>query len=142
MRLLLILGVILGSLLVQLYDQYDLKLEKVHLIGHSLGAHIAGFAGKEFTKRTSQKLPRITSLDPAGPLFNAYSQNKDERLSDEDAEMVDVLYTDIGLMGYKGGCMGTVEFLANGGRALQPGCGLPDLREIIQGNQESGVYTF
>lgn len=36
-------------------------------IGFSLGAHIAGIAGKHLQ---SGKLPKIVGLDPAGPLFD------------------------------------------------------------------------
>jgi hypothetical protein len=36
---------------------------RTHCIGHSLGAHACGFAGKEI------KLKRITGLDPAGKLI-------------------------------------------------------------------------
>jgi pimeloyl-ACP methyl ester carboxylesterase len=49
---------------------------QVHCIGHSLGAHVCGFAGK------ITKFKRITGLDPAGPFFSG----KIERLNSSDAE--------------------------------------------------------
>lgn len=40
-------------------------LEKIHIMGHSLGAHIVGAAGRQFQDETGQFLPRITGFDPA-----------------------------------------------------------------------------
>lgn len=35
----------------------------IYFIGHSLGAHIAGAAGRHFTSLTNQLIPRITGMD-------------------------------------------------------------------------------
>ena len=43
----------------------SLTLDNVHLIGHSLGSHIAGYVGKNLTG----SIGRITGLDPAEPYF-------------------------------------------------------------------------
>ncbi|KOB66442.1 putative lipase, partial [Operophtera brumata] len=43
---------------------------KISLIGHSLGSHIAGTAGKQVYQLTGKLLGRITALDPAGPCFH------------------------------------------------------------------------
>lgn len=48
------------------------------IIGHSLGAHACGFAGKKY------KFARITGLDPAGPGFKG--QPKEKRLDIDDAK--------------------------------------------------------
>ena len=61
---------------------------KTYAIGHSLGSHVAGIAG-----RNSQgKLDRITGLDPAGPCFE--NRNQENRLVRSDAKFVDVIHTD------------------------------------------------
>ncbi|ENN73869.1 hypothetical protein YQE_09523, partial [Dendroctonus ponderosae] len=73
-----------------------LKLENLHVIGLSLGGQIAGLTG-QYVK--SGKLPRITALDPAGPLFN--NNPIDERLDPSDAEFVDVIYVNSGVFGMK-----------------------------------------
>jgi pimeloyl-ACP methyl ester carboxylesterase len=57
--------------------------KKIYCIGHSLGAHACGFAGKGLT------FARITGLDPAGPLFRLAKES--DRLARTDAEYVFLL---------------------------------------------------
>jgi hypothetical protein len=47
---------------------------KVHLVGHSLGAHVMGVAGYEIqmSNKSLGSVDRISGLDPAG-LFSAIS---------------------------------------------------------------------
>lgn len=85
-----------------------------------MGAQIAGFAGKTLTKSfPTKKIARISGLDPAGNLFNGKPES--ERLSKEDAVMVDVTHTDGTMLGYLKPDF-TVDFFPNGGEAFQPGC--------------------
>ncbi|XP_078681672.1 pancreatic lipase-related protein 2-like [Branchiostoma floridae x Branchiostoma belcheri] len=88
-----------------------------HIIGHSLGAHAAGFAGKA-AKSRGLTVARISGLDPAGPLFRR--ARADNRLDRSDATFVDVIHTDIFLLG-KLKPIGHVDFYPNEGW-LQPGC--------------------
>ncbi|XP_034023868.1 lipase member H [Thalassophryne amazonica] len=90
------------------------SLSSVHLIGVSLGAHLAGFVGAYLKGR----IGRITGLDPAGPMFT--SATPDERLDPTDAMFVDVLHTDMNSFGLQG-AHGHIDYYANGG-ADQPGC--------------------
>ncbi|XP_067679742.1 pancreatic lipase-related protein 2-like [Haliotis asinina] len=60
----------------------------IHLIGHSLGAHISGQVGQ----RLGGQLGRITGMDPAGPSFD--KDNCDIRLDKTDAKFVDIMHTD------------------------------------------------
>lgn len=39
-------GAYIALFVLDLHESYGIPLSKFHLIGHSLGAHIAGFAGK------------------------------------------------------------------------------------------------
>ena len=55
---------------VQSQINHGTKYKSVHLIGHSLGAHLVGYVGQELSK-TSDTLGRITGLDPAQPSFQS-----------------------------------------------------------------------
>lgn len=94
-------------------------MENVHVIGHSLGSHVAGFAGKRVKEMLGRKIERITGLDPAGPLFEPLPISN--RLNSGDAQMVDIIHTDGGVFGFFKP-IGTVDFFANGGVPFQPGC--------------------
>ncbi|XP_052749307.1 phospholipase A1 2-like isoform X1 [Galleria mellonella] len=86
------LGIFLGDIIKAGQDP-----SKITLIGHSLGAHIAGITGQKVYQTTKKKVARIAALDPAGPCFgNASSVN---RLNKEDAEYVDVIHTNAGILG-------------------------------------------
>uniref|UniRef100_V5GL45 Putative pancreatic lipase-like enzyme n=2 Tax=Ixodes ricinus TaxID=34613 RepID=V5GL45_IXORI len=94
---------------------------EVHLIGFSLGAHVAGFCGRTFTLITNKTIGRITGLDPANALFT----NSGVHLRASDADFVDVIHTNRGQasrgkMGIDKQC-GQVDFYPNGG-SRQPGC--------------------
>lgn len=85
----------------------------VYLIGHSLGAHIAGITGKHVI---SGRLDTIFGLDPAGPMF--FTFHPKDRLDITDAKYVEVIHTSY--QGF-GKPIGYADFYANGGK-IQPGC--------------------
>ncbi|XP_012873117.1 PREDICTED: pancreatic lipase-related protein 2-like isoform X2 [Dipodomys ordii] len=82
------------ALLVQVLTGMGYNPEDVHLIGHSLGAHVAAEAGK----RLNGSLGRITGLDPAEPCFK--DTPEEVRLDPSDAMFVDVIHTDITGLGW------------------------------------------
>ncbi|KAJ8668738.1 hypothetical protein QAD02_010401 [Eretmocerus hayati] len=128
---------LVGRQLAKLVRSLGVPLDKLHLIGFSLGAHVAGFAGAELGN-----VSRITGLDPAGPLFE--SQDPRARLDATDAHFVDVIHSN-GEQLILGGLgswqpMGDVDFYPNGGR-MQTGCSnlfLGAVSDIIWANPVEG----
>ena len=89
------IGKAIGEKIVKnmLINQFGQDPKLIHVIGHSLGAHMAGQIGKETQKRTLQKIGRITALDPASPYFEGEAS---KMLSKNHAELVDVIHTNGG----------------------------------------------
>ena len=48
---------------------YAISPSQIHLVGHSLGSHVSGMAGKRMLKETGEKIGRISALDPAAPSY-------------------------------------------------------------------------
>jgi pimeloyl-ACP methyl ester carboxylesterase len=115
-----VVGAEIAKLIRALAADKGAQLVNFHLIGHSLGAHISGYAGQHL----NGKLGRITGLDPAGPFFEGTEPLV--RLDPTDAVYVDAIHTDgtanlalgLGLMQP----VAHADFYPNGGEN-QPGCG-------------------
>jgi len=109
-----------------LVDNRVTALSQIHMIGHSLGAHVCGFTGAGLLVG---RLPRITASDPALPLFGSAPDSG--RIDPTDAVFVDVIHTAGGFL-WEGGLAfieprGDVDFYPNGG-TKQPGCtGIPEI---------------
>lgn len=134
-------GALLGEFvntLVEMTGQGDAS--QYHMIGHSLGAQICGFAGYYIGS-----LGRITGLDPAGPCFGSDSHSgraRDiassdgslshgkRRLSPESAEFVTALHTDAGLFGLNENCA-HYDIYVNGGYK-QPKCASSSLTDRFE----------
>lgn len=67
-------GRFVGQFILYLVEN-GVSLKDVHLLGHSLGSHMSGFCGKYIIRATegTQKIGRITGLDPAGPFYELNS---------------------------------------------------------------------
>lgn len=112
-------------------------MNSIHIIGHSLGAHAAGFAGSyaqtgQVSRITGKLMTTIKvliifncllifhiGLDPAEPTFER--AGPEQRLDPTDANFVDVIHTCGGTLGMLSS-LGHVDFYPNGGMAFQPGC--------------------
>ncbi|XP_050520148.1 pancreatic triacylglycerol lipase-like isoform X2 [Daktulosphaira vitifoliae] len=113
------IGYYLAQLVEMLRDVTSQSFEKIHILGFSMGAHIAGYAGKKLNSR----IGRITGLDPAKPLF--FTKWPNHRLSEDDAMFVDVIHSSDLFLGLLES-IGNVDFFPNGGHARQPGCAYND----------------
>uniref|UniRef100_A0AAG5DKA1 Lipase domain-containing protein n=1 Tax=Anopheles atroparvus TaxID=41427 RepID=A0AAG5DKA1_ANOAO len=106
-----------GAALASFIDQLiaaGASPDNMYLIGFSLGAHVAGNAGKGQNGRVNT----VIALDPAGPLF---SLGQPDAVSPADGRYVEMIMTNGGLLG-NSVPMGQATFTPNGGRS-QPGCG-------------------
>nr|XP_014293871.1 phospholipase A1 member A isoform X2 [Halyomorpha halys] len=91
---------------------------EIHIVGFSLGAHVAGHVSNYLTSNHGILIDRITGLDPALPL---YATSVDEfKLDKSDAKFVDVIHSNPGMFG-KAEPSGHVDFYINGA-SIQPGC--------------------
>jgi hypothetical protein len=127
-------GSYLGKFLKKFAEYANINGEKLHAIGHSLGAHIVGTMSRTWTQLSGDKPSRVTGLDPAGPIF---VQNKHgletHMIKHTDGEFVDIIHT-CGALNPHAFTMfrasrlgdlhqlGHADFYPNGG-ARQPGCG-------------------
>ncbi|PZC84058.1 hypothetical protein B5X24_HaOG200557 [Helicoverpa armigera] len=128
-----LIGKRLANLLANL-EHFGANAEDFHLLGISLGAHVAGWAGKYFQQYKARSLGRITGLDPAGPCFSyAYSG---QRLDKSDASYVDVLHSNRLVQGIIEP-LGHADFYINGGGPNQPGCFMPSCSHL----RAAEVYT-
>ncbi|XP_061724916.1 phospholipase A1 2-like [Cydia pomonella] len=62
-------GAHVGQFLNVFCELYNISGDRLHLIGHSLGAHLMGIAAS----KTNVRVGRVTGLDPARPLFDSCS---------------------------------------------------------------------
>lgn len=104
--------------------QNKVKPEDIHLIGHSLGAHISGEAAYYY-QRSGKKIGRITGLDASSICFEQTDDTAmQKQLDKSDAMFVDVWHTNANLERTGVGLarpIGHVDFWINGGKT-QPIC--------------------
>lgn len=118
----------MAAFLEFLGSETEVSFNDVHIVGHSLGAHIAGYVGDN----ASRKLGRITGLDPARPAFEIpYLRDIEDRLDSTDASFVDVIHTCAGGAGFLRP-IGHADFYPNGGTFRQPGCPVFSSRTMLR----------
>jgi hypothetical protein len=118
-----VVGAEIANLMKFIDSEFGYDPAYYHIIGHSLGAHIAGYCGDRI-----HGLGRITALDPARPFFQ--HMPKSVRLDRGDARFVDAIHSDFTpenaiLLIMSFGMttpVGHVDFYPNGPPLFQPGC--------------------
>ncbi|XP_065573103.1 endothelial lipase-like isoform X2 [Artemia franciscana] len=122
-------GYIVADFIRYLVQLQNVDFSSIHLIGHSLGAHVAGVASATVRSYNIpgvgfNNISRITALDPAVLLVSFKPEEK--RLTSDDAAFIDVIhsngmysryYPSLGMYA----SVGHADFYPNGG-AIQPGC--------------------
>lgn len=137
-----IVALVVASFLRKLMRLYGQTPNDYVLVGHSLGAHIAGFVGANFS---SPQLKLIIGLDPAGPGFNDVSNHF--RLDPSDARLVVAIHTDKGRPGSALSGLGLripaghYNFLPNGG-AHQPGCRVAGREEVSFTPSSENLFRY
>uniref|UniRef100_A0A8C3H641 Triacylglycerol lipase n=1 Tax=Chrysemys picta bellii TaxID=8478 RepID=A0A8C3H641_CHRPI len=113
-----VVGAEIAYFINTLMKMFQYRPSHIHIIGHSLGAHAAGDAGRRI-----RGIKRITGLDPAGPFFEGTPPNV--RLDPTDARFVDVIHSNAAQFPTIGVGMvnttGHLDFYPNGG-SIMPGC--------------------
>ncbi|KAG5885403.1 hypothetical protein JTB14_031425 [Gonioctena quinquepunctata] len=107
-------GKIVGDLVKSFSSNNNFALANISMVGHSLGAHLVGVAGKEL----GGELNNIVGLDPALPWFSV--EETSNRLNKGDAQFVQIIHTCSGVFGFAE-AIGDSDYWPNGGRT-QPGC--------------------
>lgn len=141
-----LVGAVVAHIIHLIYEELKMQnLDKVHLIGHSLGSHISGYAGYTLQKDFNLQVGRITGLDPADPFFK--DTDPIVRLDASDAKYVDVIHSDAkpfvtGGLGMEK-AIGHVDFYPNGGYD-NPGCdqGMASYIEQESGSFFMGMQQF
>lgn len=102
----------------ELVTKHNLDLKKITLVGHSLGAHVVGIAGKRLQNWLGDTIPLIFGLDPAKPQFDLADPTG--HIFRGDGDLVYIIHTGIDGFGIAEP-IGDVDVYPNNGKH-QPGC--------------------
>ncbi|KAL4704440.1 hypothetical protein ACJJTC_014372 [Scirpophaga incertulas] len=112
------IGKALGKFLADLRKN-KFPSKNIHCVGHSLGSQILGYAGVTYYNMTSEKISRITGIDPAGPCFS--NALIDEQIRSGVAEYVEVYHCNAGGLGTTA-VLADTDFFFNRKGKTQPHC--------------------
>lgn len=133
-----LVGAQMADLIKTIMTQTGQSASDFHIIGHSLGAHIGGYAGQRIPG-----LGRITGMDPAGPYFE--DTDPEVRLDKTDAVFVDNIHSDAEDILHLGLGMrqpiGHADYYPNKGHD-QPGCDADPVTQIVDNGVFQGAQEF
>lgn len=115
-----IVGGLIARFLLRLQQECGMPINQVNMLAHSLGCHVAGFAGKAL-KASGHELGSITHLDPVGICFGNLFGSPQYRLNKDDALDTRAVHLAVNLFDNPMDAA-KANFLVNGGRD-QIGCG-------------------
>lgn len=87
------IGDIIGKILYGMRE-IGFNLDTFHLVGHSLGGQLLGFAGRSYYQSSDStvKITRITALDPAGPFFYGAGIIIARHINKDDGNLIKKFY--------------------------------------------------
>lgn len=106
----------LAQFIISLVKLSSKTMDSVRIAGHSLGAHVSGFAGQTIYEKSKTKISTIFALDAAAPTFTFKVLLVDKSnftLSKENAKFVQCMQTTSSLGTDEN--LGHAGFIANGG---------------------------
>lgn len=132
-------GVQIAFFLAKLSER-NVTMQSVTIAGHSLGAHIAGLAGKNIFLMTKTKISTIFGLDPAGPYFTSIKR-KGRCLRKDDAQFVQVLHTSKYTLGTSES-IGHADFIVNNGIAQDACVMFPHIQRLFTCSHSFALEIF
>lgn len=105
--------------------------KNLHILGLTMGAHVAGSVANYLKKKNSGQIGRITAFDADGPVFTfPIPLPCNFRLCKKHAEFVQLIHTDVLILGAVAP-IGHADFFVNFGGPIQPGCWQNLLSEFL-----------
>lgn len=112
------LGESIADHIINAYNNGEVALEDVVLIGHGLGAHVASRAGSAVKDTLGKQIGQIIASNPRRTQFT--NDRLKVKLNGGDAKCVAVLHSDKKFFGYRKP-LDAINFYVNKGSS-QPGC--------------------
>lgn len=112
-------------------DDRKIFFKNLHVLGLTMGAHVAGSVANYLKKKNSGKIGRITAFDADGPVFTfPILLPCSFRLCKKHADFVQLIHTDVLVLGTVAP-IGHADFYVNFGGPIQPGCWQNLLSEFL-----------